>query len=88
MIIAAKLVSIGLSAVLLAFTISTIVLAVQKSNLLDDLNEAYELIESLENALNNSTASTTNNPTTESPETTTRPEELVCDFCYLNICEL
>uniref|UniRef100_A0A1B0AGQ9 Aminopeptidase n=1 Tax=Glossina pallidipes TaxID=7398 RepID=A0A1B0AGQ9_GLOPL len=77
MIIAAKLVSIGLSVVLLAFTISTIVLAVQKSNLLDDLNEAYELIESLENALNNSTASTTNNPTTEITETTTRPEELI-----------
>uniref|UniRef100_A0A1A9WMJ0 Aminopeptidase N-like N-terminal domain-containing protein n=1 Tax=Glossina brevipalpis TaxID=37001 RepID=A0A1A9WMJ0_9MUSC len=63
MIIAAKLVSIGLGMAVLAFTVSTIVLAVQKSNLVDELNEAYEVIESLEDALNNST------PTTAIPTT-------------------
>lgn len=75
MIITAKLISICLGLALTAFTVSTIVLAVQKSNLQKDLDDARDKIDQLENGSTSSTASTptttssTSTPTTSAPTT-------------------
>ncbi|KAH8312017.1 hypothetical protein KR044_009049 [Drosophila immigrans] len=69
MIITAKLVAIGLGVALTAFTVSTIVLAVQKSNLKDDLRDAQEKIDQLEAGF--ATTPTTTAPTTAAPGPTT-----------------
>ncbi|KAH8399407.1 hypothetical protein KR215_009733 [Drosophila sulfurigaster] len=64
MIITAKLVSICLGVALTAFTVSTIVLAVQKSNLKDDLRDAQEKIDQLEAGFASTSTSTTTTTTT------------------------
>lgn len=77
MIITAKLISICLGLALTAFTVSTIVLAVQKSNLQKDLDEARDKIDQLESGFTSSTASTPTTTTTLSPTTsgpTAEPE--------------
>ncbi|XP_023035875.2 uncharacterized protein LOC6650874 [Drosophila willistoni] len=72
MIITAKLVAIGLSLALTAFTVSTIVLAVQKADLKKDLREAQEKLDLLEAGLQTSTVapptSTSSNPTADPGE--------------------
>ncbi|KAH8359852.1 hypothetical protein KR093_009103 [Drosophila rubida] len=90
MIITAKLVSICLGVALTAFTVSTIVLAVQKSNLKDDLRDAQEKIDQLEAGFASTSTTTTTTvapgPTTQSstlepgpttePSTTAAPEKI------------
>lgn len=82
MIITAKLVAIGLSLALTAFTVSTIVLAVQKANLKSDLKDAQEKLDLLEAGFTTSTAGPTTSSTssssgTEEPGTTAAPEEKI-----------
>ncbi|XP_053945175.1 glutamyl aminopeptidase-like [Anastrepha ludens] len=64
MIITAKVVAICLGLALTAFTVSTIVLAVQKANLTDELNDALEKLDDL-------SKTTTTITTTTSASTTT-----------------
>ncbi|EDV93149.1 GH18428 [Drosophila grimshawi] len=71
MIITAKLVSICLGVALTAFTISTIVLAVQKANLQDDLRDAREKLDLLEGGFTSTTALPSSTPTTTGPGTGT-----------------
>ena len=71
MIITAKLIAIFLGLALTAFTVSTIVLAVQKSNLQDDLQEARHKLDYYEELLKNSTTEAP--PTTEATTTTVGP---------------
>ncbi|XP_032306948.1 glutamyl aminopeptidase [Drosophila ananassae] len=78
MIITAKLVAIGLSLALTAFTVSTIVLAVQKANLKSDLKDAQEKLDLLESGFTTSTAGPTTSSTssssgTEEPGSTASP---------------
>ncbi|CAD6993566.1 unnamed protein product [Ceratitis capitata] len=68
MLITAKVVAIGLGLALTAFTVSTIVLAVQKSNLKDDLQNARDEIEQL---LKSTTTTTTTAITTTAVTTPT-----------------
>ncbi|XP_001358398.3 glutamyl aminopeptidase [Drosophila pseudoobscura] len=70
MIITAKLVAIGLSLALTAFTVSTIVLAVQKSSLKSDLREAQEKLDMLEAGLQTTSTSTVAPPSTGTPSET------------------
>ncbi|KAH8335428.1 hypothetical protein KR074_001621 [Drosophila pseudoananassae] len=89
MIITAKLVAIGLSLALTAFTVSTIVLAVQKANLKSDLKDAQEKLDLLESGFTTSTAGPTTSSTssssgteepgstTVSPGTTPAPDEKI-----------
>ncbi|XP_016947727.2 glutamyl aminopeptidase [Drosophila biarmipes] len=72
MIVTAKLVAIGLSLALTAFTVSTIVLAVQKSNLQSDLRDAQEKLDLLEAGFTSTAAPTPS--TTASPGPTLGPE--------------
>ncbi|XP_053945174.1 glutamyl aminopeptidase-like [Anastrepha ludens] len=65
MIITAKVVAICLGLALTAFTVSTIVLAVQKANLTDELNDALKKLDDL------STTTTTITTTTSASTTTT-----------------
>lgn len=74
MIITAKLISIFLGLALTAFTVSTIVLAVQKSNLQKDLDEARDKIDQLENGSSTASTPTTADSTTSSAPTTAEPE--------------
>lgn len=71
MIITAKLISICLGLALTAFTVSTIVLAVQKANLQKDLDEARDKIDQLEGGSTSSTTSTTSTTTTSSTSSPT-----------------
>ncbi|XP_017474764.1 PREDICTED: glutamyl aminopeptidase-like [Rhagoletis zephyria] len=79
MIITAKLVAIGLGLALTAFTVSTIVLAVQKSNLQDELDKARDELDQLQTATTagpgtttvTAVTTTTIATTTVLPETTT-----------------
>lgn len=78
MIITAKLVSIFLGVALTAFTVATIVLAVQKANLQEDLRDAQEKIDQLEAGFASTTPTTpgpTQAPTTQ-PSTTVAPEKI------------
>lgn len=70
MIITAKLVTIFLGLALTAFTVSTIVLAVQKSSLQDELNETKDKLELLEQALKTTTTTTTTTPVTPTESST------------------
>ncbi|XP_058986730.1 glutamyl aminopeptidase-like [Musca domestica] len=72
MIITAKVVSIGLGLALTAFTVSTIVLAVQKTNLQNELNETKEKLDLLEEALKTTTTTTTSTTSTTTTTTTTQ----------------
>ncbi|KAL7728103.1 hypothetical protein ACLKA6_002245 [Drosophila palustris] len=79
MIITAKLVSICLGVALTAFTVATIVLAVQKSNLKADLRDAQEKIDQLEAGFASTTTTTTPGPSqvpTTEPGTTLPPEKI------------
>ncbi|XP_030370374.1 uncharacterized protein LOC115620994 [Scaptodrosophila lebanonensis] len=78
MIITAKVVAIGLGLALTAFTISTIVLAVQKADLKDELREVKEKLDLLEQeqgqgqattppSIPEETSSTVTTPTPETP---------------------
>ncbi|KAI8123273.1 Glutamyl aminopeptidase [Lucilia cuprina] len=82
MIITAKFIPILLGLALTAFTVSTIVLAVQKSNLQNELQEAKDKLEALQTTTTTttttttSTASPTTNPTTETPTKETPTTEI------------
>ncbi|XP_017039730.2 glutamyl aminopeptidase [Drosophila ficusphila] len=77
MIVTAKLVAIGLGLALTAFTVSTIVLAVQKANLKSDLRDAQEKLDLLEAGFTTTaaptTGSTANPGSTSSPDPTASP---------------
>ncbi|XP_059219771.1 glutamyl aminopeptidase [Stomoxys calcitrans] len=74
MLVAGKFVTIILGMALTAFTVSTIVLAVQKSNLKSELEETRDKLDKLEEALKTTTTTTT---TTASPPTTEDPSEQI-----------
>lgn len=82
MIVTAKLVTIALGLALTAFTVSTIVLAVQKTNLRDQLQDAKNKLQTMENALKSTTTTTTTTATTpttaSSPTVEPEPEGKVC----------
>lgn len=70
MVAAAKIVTISLVLALTAFTVSTIVLAVQKANLNSELKEAREKINTLEKITTpaiQGSSTTPSIPTTEAP---------------------
>ncbi|KAH8336361.1 hypothetical protein KR059_004239 [Drosophila kikkawai] len=79
MIITAKLVAIGLSLALTAFTVSTIVLAVQKASLKSDLRDAQEKLDLLEAGFTSTAAPGTTSsadPGTTSSTTVPGPTEV------------
>lgn len=76
--ITAKSVQIFLILALTAFTVSTIVLAVQKSNLKSDLNAAQKLLDEFEEAVKFTTmASTSTTGTSRSTDSTTTTTEKI-----------
>ncbi|XP_055901791.1 uncharacterized protein LOC129938333 [Eupeodes corollae] len=74
MILTSNIVTIGLGLGLTAFTVATIVLAVQKGNLINDLNDAQEKLDLLEEEIKHTsttpitTSTTTPSPTTQPPK--------------------